>query len=142
MEEERKEVAEQNVVETSAREENQTGEFQKEGALTEGMPSSLDRLAAVLCQGAMYLGLVFILPLIVLVAIDKNKKPFLWNHAKQALVFQGVLLIGSIALVVLTLGIGGIFLIFAIPLALLFNLKAMYKAAIGEPYEYPMLENI
>ena len=112
-------------------EEKQVDEFQAEET-----PSPLDKLVALSCQGSMYLGLAFILPLIVLIVTDKNSKPFLWNHAKQALLFQAALLIGSIAIVVLTLGFGVVLLLFLIPLALLCNLKALYKAAVGEQYEY------
>ena len=108
----------------------------KKRILVEEAPSSRDKLLAVLCQCSMYLGLVFVLPLIVLIGTDKEQRPFLWNHAQQALMFQGVLIIGSFVFVVLTLGFGAIVLVFAIPLALLVNAKAIYKAAIGEPYEY------
>ena len=131
MEEKGKEIAGQNEIDISAREEKQEDEFQAKEA-----PSSLDKLVALLCQGSIYLGLAFVLPLIVLIVTDKDSKPFLWNHANQALLFQAALLIGSIVIVVITLGFGVVLLLFVIPLALLCNLKALYKAAIGEQYEY------
>ena len=112
----------------------------KKRILVKETPSSIDKLLAVLCQCSMYLGLVFVLPIIVLVVTDKKQKPFLWSHAQQALIFQGTLIVGSFAFALLTLGVGVILLVFLIPLALLANIKAIYKAAIGESYEYDVPE--
>lgn len=79
----------------------------------------------------------------------KKDDPFVVQHAKQALVLQGLMLIVSavsFVLTLITIGILGIILVPALiilgVLVLIFALIASYKALQGEPYEYPLIQGI
>ena len=127
-------------------------------------PSSTDRLGAVVCHAGIFLGLSIIVPLILVLAVDKEKKPFVHQHAKQALVFQIILLLITICLFIFfgesILAVAGFatsttedvdaalslsallfFLIGAIfaLTSLIFICIASYKAATGQSYKYPFL---
>ena len=131
-------------------------------ATTDNSPSGTDRLGAVVCHTGAFIGLNIIIPLIFVCAVDKEKKDFLYQHAKQALAFQLATFLLMVILIIgggfLTAGAGimavatsahavfplsALFLFFAVLMigiaALVLICIASYKAATGQPYKYPFL---
>ena len=124
------------------------------------MVTSEQKVLAISCHLSFLLAFAvgFIVPffssiacILVPLAIFLTKKddPFVYQHAKQALVLQGLMLIVSavsFALTLITVGILGIILVPALlivgVLVLIFALIASYKALQGEPYEYPFIQGI
>ena len=126
-------------------------------------PSGTERLGAVVCHAGTFLGLSILIPLIFVLAVDKEKRPFVYQHAKQALVFQIIILLigvclfflfgGSLLAVAgfgtgtdeanatLSLSVLLFFLIIAILAisTLILICIASYKAIIGQAYKYPFL---
>ena len=129
---------------------------------TDNAPSGTDRLGAVICHTGAFIGLNIIIPLIFVCVVDKEKKDFLYQHAKQALAFQlatflilialifggsfltagaGIMAAAMSAHVVLPLGVLLLLLaimVFGIATLVLICI-ASYKAATGQPYKYPFL---
>lgn len=145
-------------------EKNTTIPEEQEAVVTkiDDAPSGIDRLGAVICHAGAFVGLNIIVPLIFACAVDKEKKDFLYQHAKQALAFQiatfliliaiilggsflttgaGIIAVDTSAHAVLPLSVILLFLsIMVVGVATLaFVCIASYKAATGQPYKYPFL---
>lgn len=120
-------------------------------------PSGLERLGAVVCHTGAFIGLNIIIPLVFVLVLDKKTKPFVYQHAKQALVFQiatfaillGIIFLGSgltVTASILTATVTPWVVAFML-LTGLFGLGALvlisiasYKAATGQAYKYPFLK--
>lgn len=104
------------------------------------------KLLAIVAHLAYFFGgLGFVIaPLAIL--IWKKDDPFVYHHAKQALVAQGVLLIASLAVGLLSMLLIGLLLVPILALAgialVLTSLFAAYSALNGELYRYPCIQPI
>ncbi|WP_238528214.1 DUF4870 domain-containing protein [Acetonema longum] len=104
------------------------------------------KLLAIVAHLAYFFGgLGFVIaPLAIL--IWKREDPFIYHHAKQALVVQGVLLIASLAVGLLSMLLVGLLLVPILVLAgialVVTSLFAAYNALNGELYRYPLIQSL
>lgn len=88
-----------------------------------------DKLFALFSHLSVFF-LVIILPLIIFI-LKKDQSRFIAHHAKQALIFQAIVIVISI----MTCGLGYI-------IGVIFGIIAAIKAYDGEWYTYPLLGSI
>lgn len=100
--------------------------------------TSSDRLLAVFCHLSVFLGMWFILPLIIFF-VKRNDSPFVSAHAKEVINFHLSLLIYFICSIPL------IFVIIGIPAIIVLGLMSVICAIIGAVrasdaglYRYPL----
>lgn len=109
--------------------------------------NSNEKILAVVCHAVGML----VIPLLVYI-MKKDESPYLAGHAKQALVWQGVMSVfftvlsfGIGAIATVTLGIGAL-LYFVVPplafIAFLVGLYAAYECWQGKEYRYPMVQSL
>jgi len=97
-----------------------------------------DKLLAVLCHASLFLGVGFILPLIVFL-VKRAESPFVAAHAKEVLNFHISLLIYFICAIPLIFILIGIPIFFGLALmAFICAIIAVVRASEGRLYYYPM----
>ncbi|MFT3828391.1 MAG: DUF4870 domain-containing protein [Opitutaceae bacterium] len=102
------------------------------------LPSSNDRLWAVLCHVSSLLGVGFVLPLVVYLVMRKDS-PYVAENAREALNFHISVFIYSLCAVPLIFVLIGIPLLVAIGLgALVLAILAAVKSSDGVCYRYPL----
>lgn len=102
------------------------------------MPKGSDKLWAVLCHLSFFLGVPFLLPLVVYLVM-KNDSEYIAENAREALNFHISILIYLLCCIPLTLIVIGVPLAIVIGLcSLIFAVVGAVKASDGECYRYPM----
>jgi hypothetical protein len=100
--------------------------------------SSNDRLWSVLCHLSAFLGVPFLLPLVVYLVMKKDSD-FVAGHSREALNFHLSLLIYVIVIIPLCLiGVGFILGGILVLVSLIFSIIAAIKASENLPYRYPL----
>jgi uncharacterized Tic20 family protein len=102
------------------------------------MQSGSDKLLAILCHVSLFLGVGFILPLIVYL-VKRDESPFIAAHAKEVLNFHISLLIYSICNIPLLFLLIGfpIYIVLAL-MAFICAIVAAIRASEGGFYFYPL----
>lgn len=96
-----------------------------------------DKIWAILCHLSIFLGVPFLLPLVVYLA-KRQDSDSVAAHAREALNFHISLLIYCLGAAVLCIILIGFLLLWAIGLAgIIFSIIAAIKAADGILYRYP-----
>ncbi len=100
-------------------------------------PSANDRVAAMLTHlGGIFFGFI---PSLVVLLVAKDSTPWLVAQVKEALNFQLTMLIALAVSCILIFVLVGIFLIWAVGIAIVvFSIIAAVKANQGEAYSYPL----
>jgi uncharacterized Tic20 family protein len=100
--------------------------------------SSTDRLFAIACHLCVFVGFVFVLPLIVYL-VKKDESEWVTAHSREALNFHLSLLLYSICAIPLCFILIG-FLVYALLglLTIVCAVVAAIKAAEGGFYRYPL----
>jgi uncharacterized protein len=97
-----------------------------------------DKVLAILCHVSIFLGVAFILPLIVFL-VKRAESPYVAAHAKEVLNFHLSLLIYSVCAIPLVLFLVGIPILMALGLmAFICAIIATIKASEGGFYFYPL----
>ena len=97
-----------------------------------------DRLWSVLCHASLFLGVPFLLPLIVYLVKKDDSRLTAW-HAREALNFHISLLIYSLLALPLCMICIGFFILLAISLgSVVLGIVACIKASEGAYYRYPL----
>ena len=130
-------------------------ETEKEIKVIEQKPQFVERLGAIACHASIFMGLSLIVPLVLVLCVNKDKNYFVYRHAKQAFVYQAVMIVsimtgfavwllyaanltgGYVVIAALLQALAG-FAVVSL-LFLVFVLVAIIKAALGKPYTYPFL---
>lgn len=100
------------------------------------MLTSEQKILAALCHGSVFLSLGIIIPLIVLLV---SKDDYVKAQAKEALIFQLVMVGGFVVSIVLTIVIIGILGLIFFPIAsLILAIIAIVNVAEGRDYSYPV----
>jgi len=101
-------------------------------------PNGSDKIWAILCHLSSFIGVGFILPLVVYLAM-KGESEYVRSNAREALNFHISLLIYMICCIPLILIVIGIPLMILIGLAsLVFSIIAAIKASDNGCYQYPL----
>ena len=115
---------------------------------------SLARMVASACHLTVLVGLPLLFAGIVLAAIRKEEHPFVYGHAKQAVIFQTIMLVSWVVAALLCFSgavagmnfvgfliglVFGAFWLVAVVAALVLTIYAGIKAALGMEYSYPFL---
>jgi uncharacterized Tic20 family protein len=101
-------------------------------------PRGSDKVWALLCHLSTFIGMPFLLPLVVYLAM-KGDSPYVAENAREALNFHLSLVIYVLCCVPLTFILIGIPLMVAIGFAsLVFAIVAAIKASDGGCYRYPL----
>jgi len=102
------------------------------------VPRGTDKIWTILCHLSFFIGLPFLLPLVVYLAM-KNDSAYVRQNASEALNFHISVLIYSICCVPLVFLIIGIPLLVIIGIAsLILAVVAAIRAADGQCYRYPL----
>ncbi len=97
-----------------------------------------DKLWAVLCHLSSFLGVGFLLPLIVYLVM-RDESPYVREHAREALNFHISLFLYALLCVPLVFVVVGIFLLIGIGIAsFILAILAAVKASDGGIYRYPL----
>jgi hypothetical protein len=106
--------------------------------LAPAVPRGTDKIWTILCHLSFFVGLPFLLPLVVYLAM-KNDSAYVAENAREALNFHISVLIYSICCIPLT------FVIIGIPLLILMGIGSLIMAVIaavkssdGRCYRYPL----
>lgn len=101
-------------------------------------PSGTDKIWTILCHLSFFVGLPFLLPLVVYLAM-RNDSAYVRENAREALNFHISVLIYSLCCVPLAFIFVGIVLLVIIGLAsLILAVIAAVKASDGGCYRYPL----
>jgi len=101
-------------------------------------PRGSDKIWALLCHLSTFIGMPFLLPLVVYLAM-KGDSPYVAENAREALNFHLSLVIYVLCCIPLTFVLIGIPLMVAIGFAsLVFAIVAAIKASDGGCYRYPL----
>jgi uncharacterized Tic20 family protein len=99
---------------------------------------SSDKLLAVLCHVSFFLGMGFILPLIVYL-VKRNESEFVAVHSREVLNFHISLAIYSICSIPLIFVLVGFFVLIAIGIVgVICAIVGALKASNGDFYHYPL----
>ena len=103
------------------------------GTYTQG-----DKALAILCHVSLFLGVGFLLPLIILL-VKKDESPWLGAQAREVLNFHISLVIYGIVCAILFLVLIGVPLLFALGLfAAICSIIGAIRASEGVLYHYPL----
>ncbi len=99
--------------------------------------SGNDKVWILLCHLSLFIGVPFLLPFIVYLAM-KNENPTVTYHAKESLNFHLSCLLYALISIPLCLVLIGFVSLFVIGLAsVIFAIVAAIKVSEGIPYRYP-----
>jgi uncharacterized Tic20 family protein len=103
------------------------------GSYTQG-----EKVLAILCHVSLFLGVGFLLPLIVFL-VKKDESPWLGAQAREVLNFHISLVIYGVVCAVLFLVLIGVFMLMALGLfATICSIIGAIRAAEGSLYHYPL----
>ena len=130
-------------------------ETEKEFKAIGQKPRFIERLGAIVCHASVFIGLALIVPLVLVLCVNKDKSYFVYRHAKQAFVYQAALYVSTMAVfaiwvfytatltggyAVLGALLQGLACLAIVSLLfVVFVLVAIIKAAFGKQYTYPFL---
>jgi uncharacterized Tic20 family protein len=102
------------------------------------IPRGADKIWAILCHLSFFVGLPFLLPLVVYLAM-KNDSAYVAENAREALNFHISVLIYSLCCIPLTFVLIGIPLLVIIGIgSLILAVVAAIKSSDGRCYRYPL----
>jgi uncharacterized protein len=106
--------------------------------IAQPIPRGNDKIWTIFCHLSFFVGLPFLLPLVVYLAM-KNDSAYVRENAREALNFHISVLIYSLCCVPLIFVVIGFPLLFVIGIAsLIFAVIAALKASDGQCYRYPL----
>lgn len=106
--------------------------------IAQSIPRGTDKIWTILCHLSFFVGLPFLLPLVVYLAM-RNDSSYVRENAREALNFHISVLIYLVCCIPLGFLIVGIPLMFAIGIAsLILAIMAAVKASEGQCYRYPL----
>jgi uncharacterized Tic20 family protein len=106
--------------------------------ISRSLPKGSDKIWTILCHLSFFVGLPFLLPLIVYLAM-RNDSAYVADNAREALNFHISLLIYSVCCIPLVFLVIGVPLLILIGIAsLIFAVVAAIKASDGQCYRYPL----
>jgi uncharacterized Tic20 family protein len=101
-------------------------------------PTGNDKIWSMLCHLSFFLGVGFLLPLVVYLAMRRDS-PFVADNAREALNFHISVIIYCLCCIPLTFILIGIPMLFAIGIAtLVLAIIAAVKVSNNQTYHYPL----